>query len=92
MLPADVRTPGWAASRPLACGLCPRLDGWPGCSAAPGGLGVFEVVLLFRMGTMVPEAPLLAVALSYRLLVTLADLIAAAAAKGDAWMAAKVRV
>ena len=53
---------------------------------------MFEVVLLFRMGTMVPEAPLLAVALSYRLLVTLADLIAAAAVKGDAWMAAKVRV
>jgi hypothetical protein len=53
---------------------------------------VFEVVLLFRIGTIVPEAPLLAVALSYRLLVTLADLIAAAAVKGDAWITAKVRV
>ena len=53
--------------------------------AAPGGLGVFETVLLFRMGNQVPEAPLLAVALSYRLLVTLADLIAAAAVKGDNW-------
>jgi hypothetical protein len=44
------------------------------------------------MSTMVPEASLLAVALSYRLLVTLADLIAAAAVKGDAWITAKVRV
>jgi uncharacterized membrane protein YbhN (UPF0104 family) len=59
--------------------------------AAPGGLGVFEAVLLFRMGTIVPEAPLLAVALSYRLLVTLADLIAAAAVKGDVWVIAKTR-
>ena len=60
--------------------------------AAPGGLGVFEAVLLFRLGTLVPEAPLLAVALSYRLIVTLADLIAAAAVKGDAWMTANVRL
>ncbi len=45
---------------------------------APGGLGVFEAVLLVRLGVALPEAPLLAVALSYRLLVTLADLLAAA--------------
>ena len=45
---------------------------------APGGLGVFEAVLLLRMGLTLPEAPLLAVALSYRLIVTLTDLLAAA--------------
>ncbi|WP_216904767.1 lysylphosphatidylglycerol synthase domain-containing protein [Synechococcus sp. CCY 9618] len=44
---------------------------------APGGLGVFEAVLLLRLGTALPEAPLLAVALSYRLIVTLTDLLAA---------------
>ena len=44
---------------------------------APGGLGVFEAVLLLRLGLEIPEAPLLAVALSYRLLVTLADVLAA---------------
>ncbi|MBW4530822.1 MAG: flippase-like domain-containing protein [Aphanothece saxicola GSE-SYN-MK-01-06B] len=45
---------------------------------APGGLGVFEAVLLLRLGLTLPEAPLLAVALSYRLIVTLTDLLAAA--------------
>ena len=45
---------------------------------APGGLGVFEAVLLLRMGVALPEAPLLAVALSYRLIVTITDLLAAA--------------
>jgi hypothetical protein len=49
--------------------------------AAPGGLGVFEAVLLLRLGQSVPEAPLLAVALSYRMVVTLADVLAA----GGAW-------
>ena len=51
--------------------------------AAPGGLGVFEAVLLLRLGPSVPEAALLAVALSYRLVVTLADLLAAAGVKMD---------
>jgi uncharacterized membrane protein YbhN (UPF0104 family) len=45
---------------------------------APGGLGVFEAVLLLRLGVALPEAPLLAVALSYRLISTLADLLGAA--------------
>ena len=49
--------------------------------AAPGGLGVFEAVLLLRLGQSVPEAPLLAVALSYRLVATLADVLAA----GGVW-------
>ncbi|KEF41226.1 MAG: hypothetical protein ER33_12735 [Cyanobium sp. CACIAM 14] len=44
---------------------------------APGGLGVFEAVLLLRLGGALPEASLLAVALSYRLVVTLSDLLAA---------------
>ena len=51
--------------------------------AAPGGLGVFEAVLLLRLGSSVPEAALLAVALTYRLVVTLADLLAAAGVKLD---------
>ena len=51
--------------------------------AAPGGLGVFEATLLLRLGVAIPEAQLLAVALSYRLVVTLADLLAAALARLD---------
>ena len=51
--------------------------------AAPGGLGVFEAVLLLRLGSLVGEAPLLAVALSYRLVVTLADVLAAGAVQLD---------
>ena len=47
--------------------------------AAPGGLGVFEAVLILRLGAQVPEAPLLALALSYRLIVSIADLLAAGA-------------
>ncbi|MFQ6538036.1 lysylphosphatidylglycerol synthase domain-containing protein [Aphanothece stagnina] len=50
---------------------------------APGGLGVFEAVLLLRLGSQVPEAPLLAIAISYRLMVTLADLLAALTARLD---------
>ena len=44
---------------------------------APGGLGVFEAVLLLRLSGVVADAPLLAVALSYRLVTTVADLLAA---------------
>ena len=40
-------------------------------------------MLLLRLGGSVPEAALLAVALSYRLVVTLADLLAAAGVKMD---------
>lgn len=71
-LPLGSDTPGWLAGFALAwtAGLVV-----PG---APGGLGVFEAVLLLRMGLTLPEAPLLAVALSYRLIVTLTDLLAAA--------------
>jgi hypothetical protein len=50
---------------------------------APAGLGVFEVVLLLRLGVALPEAPLLALALSYRLVVTLADGLAALCAAAD---------
>jgi glycosyltransferase 2 family protein len=42
---------------------------------APGGLGVFEAVLLMRLAGELPQASLLAVALSYRLVVTLADVL-----------------
>ena len=50
---------------------------------APGGLGVFEAVLVLRLGAQVPEPPLLAVALSYRVLVTVADLLGALTARLD---------
>jgi uncharacterized membrane protein YbhN (UPF0104 family) len=50
---------------------------------APGGLGVFESVLLLRLGFAIPEAPLLAIAISYRLVVTIADLLAALTARLD---------
>lgn len=55
---------------------------------APGGLGVFEAVLLLRLAVALPQASLLAVALSYRLVVTLADLLAAALVSLDQrWLA-----
>jgi uncharacterized membrane protein YbhN (UPF0104 family) len=50
---------------------------------APGGLGVFEAVLLLRLSLALPEPAVLAVALSYRLVVTLADLLAAGLAGLD---------
>lgn len=50
---------------------------------APGGIGVFEAVLLLRLGAQISEAPLLAIAISYRLTVTLADLLAALTARLD---------
>lgn len=50
---------------------------------APGGIGVFEAVLLLRLGVALPEAPLLAIAISYRVVVTVADLLAALSADWD---------
>ena len=50
---------------------------------APGGLGVFEAALLLRLAVALPQASLLAVALSYRLVVTLADVLSAALVAGD---------
>jgi uncharacterized membrane protein YbhN (UPF0104 family) len=63
---------------------------------APGGLGVFETVLLLRLSHQIPEPSLLAVALTYRLVVTLGDLLAAALADFDGrlarrWPAAELR-
>ena len=45
--------------------------------AAPGGLGVFESVILFSLGSQLTEAPLLASLLCYRLVSTLSDISAA---------------
>ncbi len=45
--------------------------------AAPGGLGVFESVILFSLGSHLPEAPLLASLLCYRLVSTFSDILAA---------------
>jgi hypothetical protein len=50
---------------------------------APGGLGVFETVLLLRLRVALPDAQLLAVALSYRLISTVADLLGAALVEVD---------
>ena len=50
---------------------------------APAGLGVFEVVLLLRLGEALPEPPLLALAISYRLVVSLADVVAVSTAAAD---------
>ena len=45
--------------------------------AAPGGLGVFESVILFSLGSDLPEGPLLASLLCYRLVSTISDILAA---------------
>ena len=45
--------------------------------AAPGGLGVFESIILVGLGSRLPEAPLLASLLCYRFVSTLADVLAA---------------
>ena len=58
---------------------------------APGGLGVFETTLLLRLGGAVPEAQLLAVVLSYRLLSTLADVAASTALVADRLVAQRVK-
>ncbi len=50
---------------------------------APGGLGVFEATLLLRLGGDMAEAPLLAVVLSYRLISTLADVVAVGSFRAD---------
>ena len=50
---------------------------------APGGLGVFELVLLARVADWVPEAEVLAVLVSYRLISVLAELLAAGGAELD---------
>ncbi len=45
--------------------------------AAPGGMGVFESVILFGLGSQLPEAPLLATLLCYRFVSTISDIFAA---------------
>ena len=45
--------------------------------AAPGGLGVFESVILFSLSSHLPEAPLLASLLCYRIVSTVCDILAA---------------
>ncbi len=45
--------------------------------AAPGGLGIFESIIFLGLGSQLPEAPLLASLLCYRLVSTLADVLAA---------------
>ncbi len=57
---------------------------------APGGLGVFEATLLLRLGAALPEAQLLAVVLCYRLLSTLADVVASGALVADRMLAQRL--
>ena len=45
--------------------------------AAPGGLGVFESVILFSLGSQLPEGSLLAALLCYRIVATVSDVLAA---------------
>lgn len=68
---------GWLAGFALAWAIGLVVPG------APGGLGVFEAALLLRLGGAMPEAPLLAIALSYRLVATLADALGAGCARLD---------
>ena len=58
---------------------------------APGGLGVFEATLLLRLGSTVPEAPLLAAVLSYRVISTLADVVAALSVAADSAMLRRLK-
>ena len=44
--------------------------------AAPGGLGVFEAAIFLRLGAVLPEASFLAAIVTYRVVSTLADLLA----------------
>lgn len=71
---------GWLAGFALAWAIGLVVPG------APGGLGVFEAALLLRLGGAIPEAPLLAIALSYRLVATLADVLGAGCARLDGWL------
>ena len=45
--------------------------------AAPGGVGIFESVILFALGSQIPEVSLLAALLCYRLVSTISDILAA---------------
>ena len=45
--------------------------------AAPGGIGVFESVILFSLGSQLPEGSLLAALLCYRIVATVSDVLAA---------------
>ena len=58
---------------------------------APGGFGVFETALLVRMRDVLPPSQLLAVALSYRLMVTLAELLAAGLVSLDDQLARRLQ-
>ncbi len=48
---------------------------------APGGIGIFESVLLLRIGDSLPEAEFIAALLCYRLISTVADILTALAAQ-----------
>ncbi len=48
---------------------------------APGGLGVFETAMLLRFGRIEPEASLIATLLCYRLIASIADVLAATFSK-----------
>ena len=84
-LQASLDWPVWLAGFSLAWAVGLLVPG------APGGLGVFEAALLLRLGGAIPEAPLLAIALSYRLVTTVTDLLAAGLVQLDGWIDQRVR-
>jgi uncharacterized membrane protein YbhN (UPF0104 family) len=84
-LQASLDLPVWLAGFSLAWAVGLLVPG------APGGLGVFEAALLLRLGGAIPEAPLLAIALSYRLVTTVTDLLAAGLVQLDGWIDQRVR-
>lgn len=84
-LQASLSWPAWLAGFALAWTAGLLVPG------APGGLGVFEATLLLRLGSVIPEAPLLAIALSYRLVVTLSDLLAGGLVQLDGWIDQRVQ-
>ena len=84
----DLTTPAaaqWLAAFALAYAVGLVVPG------APGGLGVFEATLLLRLGSGVDEASLLAVVLSYRVISTVADLLAAAVLAADQALMQRLR-
>ncbi len=56
---------------------------------APGGIGIFESSLYFRLGSSVPQAEIIAVLLCYRVFVSVADLFIASGAYLVNWILPK---
>ena len=75
----------WAASFGLSYAVGLVVPG------APGGLGVFEATMLLYFGDSLEEASLLAMVLSYRVVSTLSDLLAAFSIVADQALLQRMR-